>query len=97
VIANVGSAYMENMKLEQDMRLVQSFDTLDRKAFCKRADGFEDWLLICKRSDADSRLIWMRRCKDDKTRSQMIGRCSQRQEVTRKQKKYQTRKRTSYR
>ena len=35
VIANVGSALMENMKAEQDMRLVQTLDTPDRKAFAK--------------------------------------------------------------
>ena len=35
VIANVGSAFMENMKAEHDMRLVQSLDTPDRKAFAK--------------------------------------------------------------
>jgi hypothetical protein len=35
VIANVGSALMENMKTEQDMRLVQTLDTPDRKAFAK--------------------------------------------------------------
>ena len=31
LIANVGTALLENMKAEQDMRLVQSLDTLDRK------------------------------------------------------------------
>ncbi len=35
VIANVGSALMENMKAEQDMRLAQTLDTPDRKAFAK--------------------------------------------------------------
>ena len=35
VIANVGSAFLENMKAKQDMRLVQSLDTPDRKAFAK--------------------------------------------------------------
>ena len=35
VIANVGNAVLENMKAEQDMRLAQSLDTPDRKAFAK--------------------------------------------------------------
>lgn len=35
VIANVGSAFMESIKAEQDMRLIQSLDTPDRKAFAK--------------------------------------------------------------
>ncbi|KAI2505336.1 hypothetical protein MHU86_9136 [Fragilaria crotonensis] len=35
VIANVGTAMLENMKAEQDMRLIQSLDTPDRKAFAK--------------------------------------------------------------
>ena len=35
VIANVGTALLENMKSEQDMRLVQSLDTPDRKMYAK--------------------------------------------------------------
>jgi hypothetical protein len=35
VIANVGTALLENMKAEQDMRLVQSLDTPDRKMYAK--------------------------------------------------------------
>ena len=35
VIANVGSAFLENMKAEQDMRFVQSLDTPDRKMYVK--------------------------------------------------------------
>ena len=35
VIADVGSALLENMRNEQDMRLAQSLDTPDRKAFAK--------------------------------------------------------------
>ena len=35
VIANVGTAFVENMKAEQDMRLVQSLDTPDRKMYVK--------------------------------------------------------------
>ena len=35
VIANVGTAFLENMKAEQDMRLVQSLDTPDRKMYAK--------------------------------------------------------------
>ncbi|KAI2490999.1 hypothetical protein MHU86_23567 [Fragilaria crotonensis] len=35
VIANVGTALLENMKAEQDMRMVQSLDTPDRKAYAK--------------------------------------------------------------
>ena len=35
VIANVGTAFFENMKAEQDMRLVQSLDTPDRKMYAK--------------------------------------------------------------
>ena len=35
VIANVGTAFLENMKAKQDMRLVQSLDTLDRKMYAK--------------------------------------------------------------
>ena len=35
LIANVGTALLENMKAEQDMRLVQSLDTLDRKMQAK--------------------------------------------------------------
>jgi hypothetical protein len=35
VIANIGTAMLENMKAEQDMRLIQSLDTPDRKAFAK--------------------------------------------------------------
>ena len=34
-IANVGTALLENMKAEQDMRLVQSLDTRDRKMYAK--------------------------------------------------------------
>ncbi|KAI2497103.1 hypothetical protein MHU86_17420 [Fragilaria crotonensis] len=35
VIAQVGTALLENMKAEQDMRLVQSLDTPDRKMYAK--------------------------------------------------------------
>ena len=35
VIAKVGTAFLENMKAEQDMRLVQSLDTPDRKMYAK--------------------------------------------------------------
>ncbi|KAI2495200.1 hypothetical protein MHU86_19339 [Fragilaria crotonensis] len=35
VIANVGTALLENMKAEQDMRFVQSLDTPDRKMYAK--------------------------------------------------------------
>ena len=35
VIANVGTAFLENMKTEQDMRLVQSLDTPDCKMYAK--------------------------------------------------------------
>jgi hypothetical protein len=35
VIANVGTALLENMKAEQDMRLVQSLDTPDCKMYAK--------------------------------------------------------------
>ena len=35
VVADVGSALLENMRNEQDMRLAQSLDTPDRKAFAK--------------------------------------------------------------
>ncbi len=35
VIANVGTAMLENMRAEQDMRLIQSVDTPDMKAFAK--------------------------------------------------------------
>ena len=35
LIANVGTALLENMKAEQDMRLVQSLDTPDRKMYAK--------------------------------------------------------------
>ena len=35
VIANVGTAMSENMRAEQDMRLIHSLDTPDRKAFAK--------------------------------------------------------------
>jgi hypothetical protein len=34
-IANVGTALLENMKAEQDMQLVQSLDTPDRKMYAK--------------------------------------------------------------
>ena len=35
VIANVGTAVLENMKAEQDMRFLQSLDTPDRKMYAK--------------------------------------------------------------
>ncbi|KAI2488742.1 hypothetical protein MHU86_25796 [Fragilaria crotonensis] len=35
VVADVGSAFLENMRNEQDMRLAQSLDTPDQKAFAK--------------------------------------------------------------
>ena len=35
VIANVRTAFLENMKAEQDMRFVQSLDTPDRKMYAK--------------------------------------------------------------
>jgi hypothetical protein len=35
VICNVGTALLENMRAEQDMRLAQSLDTPDRKAYAK--------------------------------------------------------------
>jgi hypothetical protein len=35
VVAEVGNAILENMRNEQDMRLAQSLDTPDRKAFAK--------------------------------------------------------------
>lgn len=35
VVSSVGTALLENMRSEQDMRLAQSLDTLDRKAFAK--------------------------------------------------------------
>ncbi len=35
VIANVGTALLENMKAKQDMRLVQSLDTPDCKMYAK--------------------------------------------------------------
>lgn len=35
VISNVGTALLENMKSEQDMRLALTLDTPDRKAFAK--------------------------------------------------------------
>jgi hypothetical protein len=36
VLKNVGAALMENMKAEQEMRLVQSIDTPDRKDFARK-------------------------------------------------------------
>ncbi|KAI2509349.1 hypothetical protein MHU86_5102 [Fragilaria crotonensis] len=35
VIANVGTAFLENMKAEQDNRSLQSLDTPDRKLYAK--------------------------------------------------------------
>ena len=35
VVSSVGTALLENMRSEQDMRLAQSLDTPDRKAFAK--------------------------------------------------------------
>jgi hypothetical protein len=35
VIANVGTALLDNMRAEQDMRLAQALDTPDRKAYAK--------------------------------------------------------------
>ena len=36
MLKNVGAALMENMKAEQEMRLVQSLDTPDRKDFARK-------------------------------------------------------------
>ena len=35
VVSNIGNALLENMRSEQDMRLAQSLNTPDRKAFAK--------------------------------------------------------------
>jgi hypothetical protein len=35
VIANLGTALLENMKAEQDMRFVQSFESPDCKMYAK--------------------------------------------------------------
>ena len=62
VVSNVGNAFLESMKAEQEMRLVQSLDTRDTKAYAK-----EQMSLMIAETRAKRRRLEMTENKDEKS------------------------------